>query len=184
MRSIVGVGMTPPKVLGTPNPESSVMMSRTFGACLGGTMRGAHQALDCRASSLITPPNFGSGAGSCLPLMVVVALGEPGSPVVWICGSRAVCADAMVAASAQTSAAARRFCMRVAFIGVAPRQIPGFGRTARGWRQPPLFELEDPERSGFGRGRSLHDHVHHVRAKLLTEGVGHARPRIACLPAS
>ena len=66
MRSIVGVGMTPPKVLGTPKPESSVMMSRTLGASLGGTMRGAHQALDCRASSLITPPNFGSGAGQLL----------------------------------------------------------------------------------------------------------------------
>ena len=82
MRSIVGVGMTPPNVLGTPKPESSVMMSRMLGACLGGTMRGAHQAFDCRASSLITPPNFGSGAGSCLPLMVVVAPGEPGVPVI------------------------------------------------------------------------------------------------------
>jgi hypothetical protein len=30
---------------------------------------------------LITPANFGSGAGSCLPLIVVVALGEPGSPL-------------------------------------------------------------------------------------------------------
>src|SRR6266446_8897341 len=84
MRSIVGVGMTPPNVLGTPKPESSVMMSRMLGACLGGTMRGAHHILDCSASSLITPPNFGSGAGSCLPEMVVVAPGEPTSPVVWI----------------------------------------------------------------------------------------------------
>ena len=31
--------------------------------------------------SLITPPNFGLGAGSCFPSMVVVALGEPGVPV-------------------------------------------------------------------------------------------------------
>jgi hypothetical protein len=77
MLSIVGVGMTPPKVPGTPNPASSVMMSRTLGASLGGTMRGAHQGFDCRASGLITPPKAGSGAGSCLPLMVVVALGEP-----------------------------------------------------------------------------------------------------------
>ena len=84
MRSIAGVGMTPPKVLGTPKPESSVMMSRMLGACLGGTTRGAHHGFDCRASSLITPPNFGSGGGSCLPLMVVVALGEPGVPVVCI----------------------------------------------------------------------------------------------------
>ncbi len=58
------------------------MMSRTLGAPLGGTMRGAHQAFDCRAPSLITPPNFGSGAGSCLPSMVVVAAGEPGVPVI------------------------------------------------------------------------------------------------------
>ena len=50
MRSIVGVGMTPPKVLGTPKPASSVMMSRTLGAPLGGTTRGAHQGFDCRAS--------------------------------------------------------------------------------------------------------------------------------------
>src|SRR5512137_3121557 len=82
MRSMAGVGMTPPKVVGTPNPASSVMMSRMLGAPLGGTMRGAHHGFDWRASSLITPPNFGSGAGSCLPSMVVVALGEPGTPVV------------------------------------------------------------------------------------------------------
>ena len=81
MRSIVGVGMTPPKVLGTPKPASSVMISSTFGAPFGGTTRGAHQGFDCSASSLITPPNFGSGGGSCLPLMVVVALGEPSVPV-------------------------------------------------------------------------------------------------------
>jgi hypothetical protein len=31
---------------------------------------------------LITPPNFGSGGGSCLPSSVVVAPGEPGAPVV------------------------------------------------------------------------------------------------------
>src|SRR5215470_18669895 len=83
-RSSAGVGITPPKVPGAPNPQSSVMISRTLGACLGGTTRGAHHALDCSALSLITPPNFGSGGGSCLPLIVVVAPGEPGVPVVWI----------------------------------------------------------------------------------------------------
>src|SRR5438093_13519669 len=87
MRSIVGVGMTPPNVLGTPKPESSVMMSRMLGACLGGTTRGAHHGFDWRASFLITPPNFGSGGGSCFPLIVVVAPGEPGVPVVWICSA-------------------------------------------------------------------------------------------------
>ena len=82
MRSRAGVGMTPPKVLGAPKPTSSVMISSTLGAPLGGTTRGAHQAFDCAAFSLITPPNFGSGGGSCCPPMVVVALGEPGTPVV------------------------------------------------------------------------------------------------------
>src|SRR5438094_851460 len=81
MRSIEGVGITPPKVPGTPKRASSVMMSNTFGAPFGGTTRGAHQGFDCSAPSLITPPNFGSGGGSCFPLMVEVALGEPGTPV-------------------------------------------------------------------------------------------------------
>src|SRR6185437_11669553 len=55
--------------------------SSTFGALLGGTIRGGHQGVDSEAFSLITPPNFGSGGGSCFPSMVVVALGEPNSPV-------------------------------------------------------------------------------------------------------
>src|SRR5882672_12063535 len=81
MRSSAGVGTTPPKVPGAPNPLSSVMMSSTLGAPLGGTTRGAHQAFDSEAFCLITPPNFGSGGGSCFPLRLVVALGEPNSPV-------------------------------------------------------------------------------------------------------
>src|SRR5258707_8307292 len=61
------------------------MIRSTLGAPLGGTMRGGHQGLESLALSLITPANFGGGAGSCSPLMVVVALGEPGVPVVCIC---------------------------------------------------------------------------------------------------
>ena len=57
------------------------MMSSTLGAPFGGTTRGAHHACDSEAFSLITPPNFGSGGGSCLPSIVAVALGEPGVPV-------------------------------------------------------------------------------------------------------
>ena len=57
------------------------MISSTLGAPFGGTTRGAHQAFDSEAFSLITPPNFGSGGGSCLPSRVVVALGEPSTPV-------------------------------------------------------------------------------------------------------
>src|SRR5271154_1385714 len=73
--------MTPPNVPLTPYPWSSVMMSRTFGAPLGGTIRGGHQGVESFALSLITPPNFGGGGGSCFPSIDVVALGEPGVPV-------------------------------------------------------------------------------------------------------
>jgi hypothetical protein len=57
------------------------MMRSTFGAPLGGTMRGGHQAFDCMALSLMTPPNGGSGGGSCLPSIDVVAPGEPAGGV-------------------------------------------------------------------------------------------------------
>src|SRR5580765_5922960 len=56
------------------------MMSSTLGAPFGGTTRGAHHGVDSDALSLITPPNLGSGGGSCLPVIVVVALGEPDVP--------------------------------------------------------------------------------------------------------
>src|SRR5450432_4189469 len=81
MRSMAGVGTTPPKVPGAPNPLSSVMISSTLGAPFGGTTRGAHHCFDSEAFSLITPPNLGSGGGSCAPLIVVVALGEPSTPL-------------------------------------------------------------------------------------------------------
>jgi len=57
------------------------MMSSTFGAPLGGTTRGGHQVFEPSAVSLITPPNFEGGGGSCLPSIVVVALGEPSVPL-------------------------------------------------------------------------------------------------------
>ena len=53
-----------------------------MGAPLGGTTRGGHQVFESLAVSLITPPNFGGGGGSCFPSIVVVALGEPESPVI------------------------------------------------------------------------------------------------------
>jgi len=56
------------------------MISSTLGAPFGGTTRGGHQGFESAAFSLITPPNFGSGGGSCFPVMVVVASGEPGVP--------------------------------------------------------------------------------------------------------
>jgi hypothetical protein len=81
---MVGVGITPPVVLGTPKPASSVIISKMFGAFEGGTIRGAHQVLDVDVFSPITPPNLGSGAGNCSPLIVVVAEGEPIVPLVSI----------------------------------------------------------------------------------------------------
>src|SRR5262245_23360015 len=112
MRSMAGVGMTPPNVPDTPYPWSSVMMSRMLGAPFGGTTRGGQYGLESTALSLITPPNFGSGGGSCFPLIVVVALGDPGSPVVCICAEEG--ATAMTAAA---SIPLRRTCL-ASFIGV------------------------------------------------------------------
>src|SRR5271157_1345422 len=99
MRSSAGVGTTPPNVAGVPKPQSSVMMSSTLGAPFGGTTRGGHQGVDSVAFSLITPPNFGSGGGSCLPSRVVVAPGDPTTPVT-------CCAVASVAANANSPTAA------------------------------------------------------------------------------
>src|SRR6476469_2775608 len=89
------------------------MIKSTLGAPLGGTTVGGHHGLESTALSLITPPNFGSGGGSCFPSIVVVALGEPGVPVVWIC-ARAEGAAAMTAAA---SIPAMRICC-VDFIGI------------------------------------------------------------------
>src|ERR1700757_5116632 len=58
------------------------MISSTFGAPLGGTTEGGQYGLESLAVSLITPPNFGGSGGSCLPSKVIVALGEPGVPVI------------------------------------------------------------------------------------------------------
>ena len=58
------------------------MISRTLGAPLGGTTVGGQYGFDCAASRPITPPNFGGGGGRYFPSIVVVALGEPGVPVV------------------------------------------------------------------------------------------------------
>src|SRR5262249_56744297 len=61
---------------------SSVMMRRMLGAPLGGTTVGGQYGLESLASMLIVPPNGAGGGGRYLPSIVVVALGEPGTPVV------------------------------------------------------------------------------------------------------
>src|SRR5260370_25766349 len=69
------------------------MMRSTLGAPWGGTMRGGHQGVESLALSLITPPNFDGGAGSCFPSMVVVASAEPNVPVT--CCAAAVATDSV-----------------------------------------------------------------------------------------
>src|SRR5208282_5425149 len=71
--------MTPPKVLGAPNPTSSVMISNTFGAPLGGTTRGSQHGFESSAFLLITPPNGFASGGNCLPSSVCAAAGEQDS---------------------------------------------------------------------------------------------------------
>src|SRR5437588_5236612 len=88
------------------------MMSRMFGAPLGGTTRGGQYGLESVAASFITPPNGIGGGGICFPSMVTVASGEPGVPL--ICCVQAECASAMTAAA---SIPPKRICL-VDFIGV------------------------------------------------------------------
>src|SRR5262245_55869348 len=59
-------------------------MTSTFGAPLGGTIRGGQYGMESSARFSIRPPNGAGGVGSDLPLIVVVALGAPGTPgVCW-----------------------------------------------------------------------------------------------------
>src|SRR6476646_1397303 len=67
------------------------MISKTLGAPLGGTTLGGQYGLDSWASILIVPPNGAGGGGRYLPSIVVVALGDPGVPVVsWASAELAV----------------------------------------------------------------------------------------------
>src|SRR5215831_5936909 len=80
------------------------MMSKTLGAPLGGTTVGGQYGLESFASMLIVPPNGAGGGGRYLPSIVVVALGEPGVPVV--CCARA--APAVSGNSTSTASKQRR----------------------------------------------------------------------------
>jgi hypothetical protein len=53
-----------------------------LGAPLGGTTVGGQYGLEFSAPRLIVPRNGAGGGGRYLPSIVVVALGEPGVPVV------------------------------------------------------------------------------------------------------
>src|ERR1700731_1724458 len=58
------------------------MMSSTWGAPFGGTTCGGQYGLESLALRLMTPPNFGGGGGRYFPSIVVVAPGDPGTPVI------------------------------------------------------------------------------------------------------
>jgi hypothetical protein len=61
------------------------------------------------ALSLITPPNFGGGGGSCFPSSEVVALGVPGIPVIfWSPMSFSLCLESLWFA-AEITYCARQF---------------------------------------------------------------------------
>jgi hypothetical protein len=53
-----------------------------FGAPLGGTTAGGQYDLESLAFKLIVPPKGAGGFGRYFPSIVVVALGEPGVPVI------------------------------------------------------------------------------------------------------
>ena len=79
-RSNVGVGITPPKVLGAANPTSSVMINRTLGAPFGGTIVGGHHAFDWQAFASMTPPNFAFWGGELVAADRGRGGGVPGVP--------------------------------------------------------------------------------------------------------
>src|SRR5450755_5031162 len=103
MRSSDGVGMTPPKVLGTPYPWSSVMMSSTLGAPFGGTTLGGHHGVESVAACSMTPPNFEGGGGICFPSIVVVASALPSVPVTCCASESLPAANKLEKASAPSA---------------------------------------------------------------------------------
>src|SRR5438034_7220643 len=97
------------------------MISRMFGAPLGGTTRGGHQVFDPLRVSPITPPNFASGAGIWLPFIVVVALGVPSTPVT-SCAVAGV-TDSMAARRTAAAAVVTRTAFSFRFILYLPVPI-------------------------------------------------------------
>src|SRR5690242_21016993 len=86
------------------------MISSTFGAPLGGATDGGQYGFDSLASSLITPPNFGGSGGSCLPSSVIVALGEPGVPVICCAAVGAARRPGKAASNVARPVASSNFC--------------------------------------------------------------------------
>src|SRR5260370_8365956 len=107
---------------------------------LGSTTRGGHHGVESLALSLIAPPNFGGGAGSCFPSTVVVALGEPGTPVA-CCAATDVTAS--MAASKNTANAATIALCTVLFI-IFVRLLFLLRIVLDGFNFPPHFPPPGP----------------------------------------
>jgi hypothetical protein len=58
------------------------MISNTFGAPFGGTTVGGQYGVEFVASRLMTPPKGAGGFGTYRPSNVLVALGDPGVPLI------------------------------------------------------------------------------------------------------
>src|SRR5262245_22371612 len=127
---MAGVGMTPPKVLVMPYPWSSVMISSTLGAPLGGTTVGGQPGLESAALRLALPAKGGGGFGIYLPSIVVVALGEPGVPVV--CWAPAGVSEKIIRVTAETDNASAVVFMILCSCCLEPqaprRQVVSFRR--------------------------------------------------------
>ena len=78
-RIILALGYSDGEILIASRVLSAVLAGATIPLTYMIVRRagGAHHALELSASSLMTPPNFGSGAGNCLPSIGAVAPGEP-----------------------------------------------------------------------------------------------------------
>jgi hypothetical protein len=98
-------------------------MSSTFGAPLGGMIRGGQYGLESWARMLIMPSNGAGGFGRYLPSTVVVASGEPGTPVV--CWAKA---GAAVSISATMNA---RIVGRTAFVSAYVPPVTSWGERQR-----------------------------------------------------
>src|SRR4029434_4232975 len=100
------------------------MISSTLGAPLGGTTFGGQYGLESLTFMLITPPNGAGGGGTYFPSMVVVALGEPGVPVVWTCALAEGVAIITIAAHIPLRRMECFSGIAVSFRGVSRRVFP------------------------------------------------------------
>ena len=132
-----------------------------MGAPFGGTTRGGHHGVDSEAFSLITPPNGIGGGGSCFPSMVVVALGEPGTPLI-SCAITGMAARSAMALDVSESRSDRLF-----FLPGSPRDF-AIGKVAS--ESTPAVELLVLGSNGMtgssGFSRCLHDYASTTLSRL------------------